>query len=105
MRLIIACTHTILTGTEHESCYMIRDPSLGMQVVDDVLDFTSTAEQLGKPRYQDIASGNLTAPTLFAMKKCPELRGLIESEFIEEGSVERAVALIEQHHGAQLSCS
>lgn len=70
-----------------------------MQVVDDILDFTQTAEQLGKPRYQDIESGNLTAPTLFAMHKCPELHGLIEGEFLEEGSVERAVTLIEQHGG------
>ena len=71
-----------------------------MQVVDDILDFTSTAEQLGKPRYQDIESGNLTAPTLFAMKKCPELVELVESEFTEDGSVQRAVQLIEQHGGA-----
>ena len=72
----------------------------GVQVVDDILDFTQTAEQLGKPRFQDIESGNLTAPTLYAMRKCPELHGLIEGEFLEEGSVERAVALIEQHGGA-----
>ena len=69
-------------------------------MVDDVLDFTSTAEQLGKPRYQDIASGNLTAPALLAMKKCPELVELVEAEFLEEGSLERAVHLIEHHGGA-----
>lgn len=72
---------------------------MAVQVVDDILDFTQTAEQLGKPRYQDIASGNLTAPTLYAMQKCPELHTLIEGEFLEEGAVERAVALIEQHGG------
>lgn len=71
-----------------------------LQVVDDLLDFTQTAEQLGKPRYQDIASGNLTAPTLFAMQKSPELLELMESEFVEEGSIERAVALVEANGGA-----
>jgi all-trans-nonaprenyl-diphosphate synthase len=72
-----------------------------MQVVDDLLDFTQTAEQLGKPRYQDIASGNLTAPTLYAMRKSPELVELIENEFLEEGSLERAVELVEASGGVQ----
>jgi Polyprenyl synthetase len=71
-----------------------------VQVVDDILDFTSTAEQLGKPRYQDIVSGNLTAPALLAMRKCPELVDIIETEFMEDGSLERAVHLIEQNGGA-----
>lgn len=70
------------------------------QVVDDILDFTQTAEQLGKPRYQDIASGNLTAPTLFAMRRCPELLELVEGEFLEEGALQRAVELIEANGGA-----
>lgn len=70
-----------------------------LQVVDDILDFTQTAEQLGKPRYQDIASGNLTAPALYAMWKCPELRTLIESEFLEAGDLERAVMLVEANGG------
>lgn len=72
-----------------------------VQVVDDILDFTQTEEQLGKPRFQDIASGNLTAPTLYAMKKSPALVELIESEFMEEeDALERAVALVELHGGA-----
>jgi geranylgeranyl pyrophosphate synthase len=70
-----------------------------VQVVDDLLDFTQTAEQLGKPRYQDIASGNLTAPTLFAMQKSPELLEIMESEFVEKGSLERAVELVEANGG------
>lgn len=74
-----------------------------MQVVDDLLDFTQTAEQLGKPRYQDIESGNLTAPTLFAMKKSPELLELLENEFVEEGALERAVHLVESNGGALLN--
>jgi all-trans-nonaprenyl-diphosphate synthase len=46
---------------------------LAFQVVDDILDFTQTAEQLGKPQGQDLASGNLTAPAIFALETCPEL--------------------------------
>ena len=38
------------------------------QVVDDILDFTQSSEALGKPQGQDLASGNLTAPVLFALQ-------------------------------------
>lgn len=41
---------------------------LAFQVVDDILDFTQSAEQLGKPQGQDLASGNLTAPALYALQ-------------------------------------
>lgn len=65
-------------------------------MVDDILDFTQTAEQLGKPQGQDLASGNLTAPAIFALKASPELRELVDGEFQEEGSLERALALVDQ---------
>jgi hypothetical protein len=46
---------------------------------------------------QDLASGNLTAPALFALQTelvGSELLELIESEFQEEGSLERAIDLV-----------
>jgi all-trans-nonaprenyl-diphosphate synthase len=46
-------------------------------VVDDILDFTQTSEQLGKPQGQDLASGNLTAPVIFALQNSPELVGAL----------------------------
>lgn len=51
-----------------------------VQVVDDILDFTQTAEQLGKPQGQDLASGNLTAPVIFALQTSKELEEIIQSE-------------------------
>jgi len=51
-----------------------------VQVVDDILDFTQTAEQLGKPQGQDLASGNLTAPVIFALQQSKELEEIIQSE-------------------------
>jgi hypothetical protein len=41
---------------------------LAFQVVDDILDFTQSSEQLGKPQGQDLASGNLTAPVIYALQ-------------------------------------
>mmetsp|Transcript_68415 Transcript_68415/g.216515 ORF Transcript_68415/g.216515 Transcript_68415/m.216515 type:complete len:233 (-) Transcript_68415:287-985(-) len=74
---------------------------LAFQVVDDILDFTQTTEQLGKPQGQDIASGNLTAPAIFAMRTDKELREIVESEFCEEGSLARAIEIVNRAGGIQ----
>ena len=58
-------------------------PRLAFQVVDDILDFTQSEEQLGKPQGQDLASGNLTAPCIFALGRNPRLRELIETQFAD----------------------
>jgi all-trans-nonaprenyl-diphosphate synthase len=71
------------------------------QVVDDILDFTQSTEQLGKPQGQDLASGNLTAPVIYALQQSPELEELIQSEFTEEGSLQRALALVSEAGGIQ----
>lgn len=72
---------------------------LAFQVVDDILDFTQTSEQLGKPAGSDLSKGNLTAPVLFALEKEHELRELIDTEFTEEGSLEAAIALVHRGGG------
>lgn len=76
---------------------------LAFQVVDDILDFTQTSEQLGKPAGSDLASGNLTAPALYALEgpRGEELRGLIESEFVEEGSLAQAVSIVLEGEGIE----
>jgi all-trans-nonaprenyl-diphosphate synthase len=70
---------------------------LAFQVVDDILDFTQSEEQLGKPQGQDLASGNLTAPTIFALRSNPELRGLIEGQFEKEGDLQKAIDIVTEH--------
>eukprot|EP00210_Caulerpa_lentillifera_P002348 g2253.t1 len=72
---------------------------LAFQIVDDILDFTQSTEQLGKPQGQDLASGNLTAPVIFALKKSPELHRLIENEFTEDGDLEKAIELVKSVGG------
>lgn len=43
---------------------------LGMsyQIMDDILDFTASEKELGKPAGSDLLQGNITLPILFAMK-------------------------------------
>ncbi|KAL2523502.1 Solanesyl diphosphate synthase 1 [Abeliophyllum distichum] len=74
---------------------------LSFQVVDDILDFTQSAEQLGKPAGSDLAKGNLTAPVIFALEKEARLRDIIESEFCDTGSLEEAIGIVKSCGGIQ----
>jgi all-trans-nonaprenyl-diphosphate synthase len=71
-----------------------RQLGLAFQVVDDILDFTGSDQQLGKPAASDLASGYLTAPALYALEERPALAGLIEREFSEEGDLAQALELV-----------
>ncbi|KAL6620766.1 hypothetical protein ACP70R_035905 [Stipagrostis hirtigluma subsp. patula] len=76
-----------------------RNLGLSFQVVDDILDFTQSAEQLGKPAGSDLAKGNLTAPVIFALQDEPRLREIIDSEFSETDSLATAIELVHQSGG------
>jgi all-trans-nonaprenyl-diphosphate synthase len=71
-----------------------RQLGLAFQVVDDILDFTGSDQQLGKPAASDLASGYLTAPVLYALEERPALAGLIDREFSQEGDLEQALELV-----------
>ena len=91
--------------TEEEKTAMYeygKHLGLAFQVVDDILDFTQSAEQLGKPQGQDLATGNLTAPVLYALEDKvvgKRLRQLVQGKFKTEGSLEEALGLVEQGGG------
>ncbi|WP_375510966.1 solanesyl diphosphate synthase [uncultured Nostoc sp.] len=78
-----------------------RHFGIAFQIVDDILDFTSTTDTLGKPVGSDLKSGNLTAPVLFALTQKPSLEVLIEREFAQEEDLEQALALIQDSQGIQ----
>ncbi|MED4974782.1 polyprenyl synthetase family protein, partial [Geobacillus thermoleovorans] len=40
---------------------------MSFQITDDILDFTGTEEQLGKPAGSDLQQGNVTLPVLYAL--------------------------------------
>lgn len=46
-----------------------RNIGMAFQLIDDILDFTSTDETLGKPTVADLRLGLATAPVLFAALK------------------------------------
>ena len=41
--------------------------------------------------------GDLTAPTIFALKANSELRGLIENQFENEGDLQKAIDIVGEH--------
>ncbi len=66
----------IVTGAAEEYVDPMRryGEALGMafQVVDDILDFTGTAAEMGKPVGSDLLSGTLTLPTILYMQRSPD---------------------------------
>ncbi|PZO17356.1 MAG: solanesyl diphosphate synthase [Leptolyngbya foveolarum] len=89
-----------LPEDEAENLYQFgRHLGLAYQIVDDILDFTSSDEVLGKPAASDLRSGNLTAPVLYAMQEVPYLKTLIEREFSQLEDIEQAIDLVHNSSG------
>ncbi|KAK5781800.1 trans-hexaprenyltranstransferase PWA37_003722 [Arxiozyma heterogenica] len=95
----------ILSGVKPnviESCYEFgKNLGLCFQLIDDMLDFTSSSKQMGKTTNVDLKLGISTAPVLFAWKEDPSLGDLIERNFELPGDVERALQLVYKYDGAK----
>ncbi|CAB1349635.1 unnamed protein product [Coregonus sp. 'balchen'] len=75
----------------HEIAFQYgRNVGIAFQLVDDVLDFTACASQLGKPSATDLKLGLATGPVLFACQQFPELHAMIMRRFSTSGDVDRA---------------
>jgi hexaprenyl-diphosphate synthase len=66
-----------------------KNLGLAFQLVDDMLDYTISGEELGKPAGADLELGLATAPLLFAWKNNKELGSLVGRKFSNEGDVAR----------------
>jgi octaprenyl-diphosphate synthase len=66
----------ILSQAPEDSVKVLKEygDNLGIafQIVDDVLDFTSTEEVMGKPVGSDLTQGTLTLPSMLLMERYPE---------------------------------
>lgn len=80
-----------------------RNLGLAFQIVDDIFDFTSSADTLGKPAGSDLKDGHLTAPVIYALEEKPELKTLISEEFEQSGDLDKALMLIEDTKGIERS--
>jgi geranylgeranyl pyrophosphate synthase len=66
-----------------------KNLGLAFQLVDDMLDYTISAGELGKPAGADLELGLATAPLLFAWERNEELGELVGRKFSREGDVEK----------------
>lgn len=70
---------------------------MSYQIIDDILDFTSTENALGKPAGGDLLQGNITAPVLYAMEN-DKIRSEVEkvNEHMRPNEIEKIISLIKQ---------
>ena len=68
-----------------------RNLGLAFQLVDDMLDYTISGAELGKPAGADLELGLATAPLLFAWKERPELGKLVGRKFAGDGDVREVI--------------
>ena len=70
---------------------------MAFQIIDDVLDLSESAEQVGKPVGNDIRQGVITLPVIRALEvssQRDELAGILQNAAMTGGEAERAVDIV-----------
>lgn len=90
----------ILSGAPEEIVTDLREYGynlgLAFQIIDDILDFKGTEEEIGKPVGSDLAHGIMTLPAILATERFPDenaIKTYVENPE-DEKSRERAMDLI-----------
>lgn len=80
---------------------------MAFQITDDILDFTATSEQLGKPVGSDLRQGNVTLPVIYALHQEEEkTRAKVQAYLQSEGkhpSLDEVVSLIKNSEGIRFA--
>jgi geranylgeranyl pyrophosphate synthase len=76
-----------------------KNVGMAFQIVDDILDFRATTQQLGKPAGGDLRQGTVTLPTMYFLETADEggreiVTRVIENEERTDGLVEQAITLV-----------
>jgi octaprenyl-diphosphate synthase len=111
--LFSACCEigALLGKTDPVRQNMLRDYGMNLgiafQLVDDLLDFTSTEDVLGKPAGADLLEGKVSLPLIFLLQREPEMRSAIQNVISETRyeSISRAhlLAALERTGALQLA--
>jgi len=90
----------ILSEAPEESVKILREYGhylgIAFQIVDDILDFIGTEEELGKPVGSDLAQGTLTLPAMLLLERYPEdnpVKRLFENRD-DQDNIKQAIELI-----------
>ncbi len=96
----------LISKADGEACAALARYGLSVgiafQLIDDVLDFTSTEEKLGKPVLSDLREGKLTLPLIYLLEAgVPAHREMVESVMRERGfdtfSRDQVLGAINEH--------
>jgi len=117
--LAAACrASAVLSGPPREVCDVMYTYGfylgIAFQIADDILDFSGTDQELGKPVCQDLRDGLLTAPVILCLEGneeldlapapgADELRALIRRRFEQEGDLQRAADLVREGGGVEMA--
>jgi heptaprenyl diphosphate synthase len=101
--LFAMCTQTgaMLDADDPPAVERLREYGLNLgmafQVVDDVLDYTASEAELGKPVGSDLRHGTVTLPAIYYLRQYPQdarVRGLLDQEDGFQVEAEAAVEAI-----------
>jgi len=90
----------ILSRAPEQSVQILKDyghnMGIAFQIVDDVLDFIGTEEEVGKPVGSDLAQGTLTLPAMLLLERYPQdnpVRRLFNREN-EDSNIALAISMV-----------
>src|ERR1043165_9242407 len=92
--LFSACCEigAVLGGATPDQQVAMRDFGMNLgvsfQLIDDLLDFTSTEDVLGKPAGADLVEGKVSLPLILLLEREPEMRLQIQT-IINDGGYQR----------------
>ncbi len=100
----------ILSQSPEESIKVLREYGcnlgIAFQIVDDILDFVGTEEEMGKPIGSDLAQGTLTLPAMLLLERYPEdnpVKELFHNRDMPEGGKKKRInQAIELVHSASI---
>lgn len=90
----------VLSDAPEESVQLLHDYGydlgVAFQIIDDILDFVGTEQELGKPVGSDLSQGTITLPSMMLLERYPEnnpVRRLFENRGGEE-DIKQAIEMV-----------
>jgi octaprenyl-diphosphate synthase len=110
--LFSTCTHlgAFMGKSAHDRCTLLAEFgwNLGMafQLTDDILDYTSRENILGKPVGNDLAEGKVTLPMIYALAEADREESRAVETVMKDGGYgrvpfSRVLAILERHKGVE----
>jgi geranylgeranyl pyrophosphate synthase len=91
----------VLGGASEEGIQSLRDFGINLgisfQIVDDILDFTASEKELGKPVASDLVQGTMTLPAMMLLERFPgdnPVKRIFNNEGDSKENVREAIDLL-----------